>query len=173
MTIGDVLAVTCGLTTVGAAWAAAILLFALAFPARTASAQTRLTAAPGVCLVRGLGVVLGSGLLAAICWNVAAGPVRLLAGVLASGIGLAAAVGSAGIIRLLGERIDALGSPMAPFASLTRAAILYVLAGFLPVVGWFLILPGALLLSVGSGIGALLPAAAPPALRQAEREVIG
>jgi len=65
------------------------------------------------------------------------------------------AVGSAAAIRLLGARIDALGSPMTPFASLTRASVLYVAAGFLPIIGWGVVLPAALLLSLGSGVAAL------------------
>ncbi|MGI4788853.1 MAG: hypothetical protein ACRYFS_08380 [Janthinobacterium lividum] len=171
MTIGDVLAVIAGLTAIGAAWAATILLFALAFPKRALAAQTRMTASPGACLVQGLGVVVVGVVLALICWNAAAGPIRLLAGVIAGGIGLAAAVGSAGAVRLLGERIDSVGTPMNAFGSLTRASILYVMAGFLPVIGWFLILPGALLLSVGSVVGSLVPVRAKLSQRPAEIEV--
>ena len=172
MTIGDVLAVVAGIGAVGAAWIAAILLFALAFPTRAAAAEKKLTEAPGAAFGLGLTVVLVGGLLAAVCWNSPAGPIKLLAAVIAGAICLAAAVGSAGAVRLLGERIDAAGTGFSPFASLTRAAILYVLAGFLPVLGWFLILPVALLLSVGSGTAALLPKRVKQPARQAEIESV-
>lgn len=157
MTLGDVLAVIAAVLTIGAAWAATILLVALAFPARAARAETQLTASPGLCLARGLGTVLAAGLLAALCWGAAAGPARLLSGLLLGGLGTVAAVGSAAMTRLLAGRIDAMGSPMAPFASLTRASGLYVASGFLPVVGWFFVMPVALLLAVGSGVAALWP----------------
>ncbi len=155
MTIGDVLAVIAGLLTVGAAWAATILVVALAFPTRVAAAQGKLTASPGLCLARGLGIVVIGGLLAAMFWGAAAGGHRLLAGVVLGGLGLLAALGSAAMARLLGERIDAMGSPMTPFASLTRASVLYVTAGFLPVIGWFVLMPLALMLAVGSGVAVL------------------
>ena len=48
-----------------------------------------------------------------------------------------------------------MGSPMTPFASLTRASVLYTAAGFLPVIGWFGLLPLALFLAVGSGVAVL------------------
>jgi hypothetical protein len=158
MTIGDVLAVTAGLIGTGTAWAATILLFALAFPEKSAAAQAQLTQSPKRCLAIGLGIVVGAGLLAAVCFGAAAGPIKLVAGLLAAGLGLVAALGSAGAVRLLGARIIGLGTPMTPFASLTRASILYVLAGFLPVIGWFVVLPGVLFLAVGSGALSLSPA---------------
>lgn len=172
MTIGDVLAVTAGILALGTAWTATLLLFALAFPARTVTAQLRLTTMPGICLARGVGVVLVSALLAILCWNAAGGAVKLLGGIIAGGVGIAAALGSAGAVRLLGTRIDAVGTSMTPFGSLTRASLLYVVAGFLPVLGWFLILPGALLLSVGAGVSALLPARAQPSLKPREIEAV-
>ena len=155
MTIGDILAVIAAVLLVGASWAATILMIALAFPARVAAAQTKLTAAPGVCGVRGLAVLLVGGLLAIALSQAAAGPARLLALLILGGLGVVAALGSAAVVRLLSARIDALGSPMTPFASLTRASVLYVAAGFLPVIGWGFVLPAALLLSVGSGVAVL------------------
>lgn len=158
MTIGDVLAVIAAVLLVGASWAATILTIALAFPARVTSAQAKLTGAPGVCLGRGLAVLLVGGLLAIALSQAATGPVRGLALLILGGLGVVAALGSAAIVRLLGARIDALGSPMTPFASLTRASVLYVAAGFLPVIGWGVVLPAALLLSVGSGVAVLFGA---------------
>jgi len=155
MTIGDVLAVIAAALLVGASWAATILTIALAFPARVAAAQARLTSAPGTCLARGLVVLVIGVVLAIVLSKAAAGPVRGLALLVLGGLGVIAAVGSAAAIRLLGARIDALGSPMTPFASLTRASVLYVSAGFLPIIGWGVVLPAALLLSLGSGVAAL------------------
>lgn len=161
MTIGDVLAVIAAVFVLGASWAATLLIVALAFPARVAKAQAVLTEKPGGSLARGLAILLVGGLLAAVLWNAAAGGTRLLSGLILAALSVLAAVGSAGVVRLLAERIDALGSPMLPFAGLTRAAALYVVAGFLPVIGWFFLLPAALLLSVGSGLSALWPVKRP------------
>ena len=160
MTIGDVLAAMGAVFLVGAGWAATLLLVALAFPERVRRAGEATVAAPGVCLARGAGIAPhgrrvrrharpsggGAG---------AAGRVALWAG-----LGLAAALGSAGIVSILGERIREVGTEMPPFAALTRGTALYVLAGLLPVVGWFLITPLALLLSLGGAFAALRPARA-------------
>lgn len=154
MTIGDVLAVISMVMLVGAAWAATILVAALAFPAKVAQTEATLTASPGRCVARGAAVVAAVGLLAAVFAN-GPGPVKLLSALLLSGLGIVAALGSAAMVRLLGRRIDAMGSPLAPFASLTRASVLYVVAGFLPGIGWFAVMPIALLLAVGSGVTAL------------------
>jgi len=158
MTIGDILAVIAAVLLVGASWAATILMIALAFPARIAAAQAKLIGAPGACLARGFATLLVCGLLAIALSKAAAGPARLLALLLLGGLGVVAALGSAATVRLLSARIDALGSPMTPFASLTRASVLYVAAGFLPVIGWAAVLPAALLLSVGSGVAVLFRA---------------
>lgn len=155
MTIGDVLAVMAAVFVVGATWAATILLAALAFPAKTTLAQQKIVSAPGASLARGLGLALVLGVLAAVFWS-RPGPARLIGGLLLAALGALAAVGSAGIARLVGERIQAVGSHMNPFAMLTRGTILYVAAGFLPIIGWFLVAPVALLLSVGGGAAAFL-----------------
>ena len=155
MTLGDVLAVIAAVMIIGASWASAILMIALAFPAKVSAAQEKLTSAPGWCAGRGVVAVAVGGVLALLLSQAAAGPARLLAAVILGALGIVAAVGSAAIVRLLGARIDALGSPMTPFASLTRASFLYVGAGFFPVIGWLAILPTALFLSVGCGLPAL------------------
>ncbi len=149
MTIGDVLAVIAGLGALGVCGGATLLLAALAFPERTRKAAEAITAAPGRCLGRGLGVLFLIGGIALALGHSAAGPVRLLGDVLWAGLFLVAALGGASIARLLGERIQADGTQMTPFAALTRGAALCVLAGFLPVVGWFLVTPLTALIALG------------------------
>nr|MDQ2731347.1 hypothetical protein [Armatimonadota bacterium] len=83
------------------------------------------------------------------------GPIRILAFADAVLLGGLAAIGSGGLVRLLSDRIEETGSQMSPFATLTRSAILYVTTGFLPLFGWFLVIPAALLASLGSGYTAL------------------
>ena len=155
MTLGDILAALAVVFIIGVSWAATILLAALGFPASVARAEFSLTASPGQCAARGAGTVLAFGLLAGGLLSAGAGPMKLLGGAVLGSLGMVAAMGSAGVIHLLARRIDALGSPLSPFGSLTRAAILYVSAGYLPVIGWFFLVPVALLLSLGSGVSAL------------------
>ncbi|MBV9851403.1 MAG: hypothetical protein JO250_17170 [Armatimonadetes bacterium] len=161
MTIGDVLAAMGVLAAVGVGWAAALLLAALAFPERVRRAAEATVAAPGACLARGLGIFVATGVVAGALYHSPAGPVRLLGGALWAGLGLMAALGSAGIARLLGGRIQGVGTHMTPFAALTRGTALYVLAGYLPILGWFLIAPLALLFSLGGAWTALRPVRSP------------
>lgn len=154
MTIGDVLAVIAAVTAVGASWGATLLLAALAFPARARRAQQRLETAPGRCLGRGLGVLVVVGSLALGLAQSHAGPIRIVAGALCAGLVAVAALGGAGIVRLLGERIESAGG-MTPFAALTRGAFLFVTAGFLPIIGWFVVAPVALLMALGAGSAVL------------------
>ncbi len=162
MTIGDILAVIAAVLTVGVTWAAAVLLTSLACSARAIRAQQSLLEAPGKTLLRGIGVALVFAVLLVIFGMNHAGPVRLIAGVLYALLGALTALGSAGIVRLIGERIQETGTRMTPFAALTRGTVLYVAAGFLPIIGWFLIVPVALLLSLGSGVMALRKEAMTP-----------
>ena len=156
MTIGDVLAAIAAICVLGTTWGATLLLVALAAPLRAERAQAMLQSSPGACLARGFAVALLSVVVAAALGRQAAGPMRLLSGLVWAALGALAALGGAGIARLIGERIQSTGTQMSPFASLTRGTIVYVAAGFLPGVGWLLIAPVAVLLSLGSGVAVMV-----------------
>lgn len=162
MTIGDILAVIAAILLVAASWGSALILVALAFPSKVAAAERRIVSAPGASFGAGLATLVVVGIVAAVLNKSHAGPVRILAGALLTGLGILAALGSAAIVRLLSDRIQEIGAPMQPFATLTRGAILYVAAGFVPIFGWLLIMPVAACLSVGGGLSALLKPPAPP-----------
>ena len=155
MTIGDILGVIAAVTLFAASWAATLLLAALAFPARAARAQQRIMMAAGRCFWLGFFTLLLVGVLAIALGQSPVGPLRIVGGALWTGLAAVSALGSAGIVRLLGERIEATGTQMPPFASLTRGTLLFVTAAFLPIVGWFLILPVAALIGLGAGLVAL------------------
>lgn len=156
MTIGDILAVIGALVLVAASWAATLLVIALACPRQMARAQERIETRPGRCFGQGLLTLTIVGLVAVALGQSHAGPLRLVAGALWAGMAAVAALGTAGIANMLGQRIQETGTQMPPFASLTRGAFLVVTAGFLPIVGWFLVLPVVTLISLGSGMSVLL-----------------
>ena len=155
MTIGDVLAVIAVALTIGAAWGATILLVALAFPVRTVRAQEALTQATGICFLRGLAILFVSMLIFVVLQQNPAWPVKFLSLMPLAASGLLAAIGSAGVVRLMSERISGMGDVMPSFAALTRAAMLYVAAGYLPIIGWLCVLPLALFVSLGAGVTAV------------------
>jgi len=151
MTIGDILAVIALLVVSGAAWGSAILLTAMLFPAKVQSTRETIIESPVKCFWRGALVVGVLSLLAAATMS-KPGPIRLVSISMIGLLAYCAAVGSASIVRMMSERIGSEGTEMAPFARLTRASFLYVGAGFLPVIGWFVILPVATMICAGGAI---------------------
>lgn len=153
MTIGDILAVIAAVLLAGASWGATLIMTSLLFPTAVSRAGEQLMSKPGACIGRGVGAIAVVAIVGAVFH--AAGPFRLISGGLWCALVLAAAIGSAAIVRLMAERIGGLGSEMTPFARLTRAAALFVGAGFVPVAGWFLLTPIAAFAAVGAGLSTL------------------
>lgn len=153
MTIGDILAVIAAVLLAASSWAATLIATALLFPAAVGRAQDMLAVSTGACVGRGIGAVAGVALVAAVLHG--AGPLRLVSAALWCFLLVGSAVGAAAIVKTMAERIGGLGSEMAPFARLTRAAALFVGAGFVPVAGWFVLTPIAAVVSVGAGIASL------------------
>ena len=155
MTLGDVLASLAAALVIYISWTATLLLVALALPHQVTRAERRLLDAPGLCAALGAVILLVLGILSARLMGSGPGPTKLLGGLILGGIGFGAAVGSAAIVKILAGRMDVLGSALTPFERLTRASALYAAAGFFPILGWFIVLPAALLLSLGSAALAL------------------
>ena len=149
MTIGDILAVIAAILLTGAAWGATVLLTLALFPGRVQHARETLLTRPAVCGWRGAAIVLILGVFTVRLMSVP-GPARLIALIIAGFLIAAAAVGGAAIVRSVSDRIATEGSDMTVFARLTRATTLFVLAGFLPVVGWFVVVPAVLVVAVGA-----------------------
>lgn len=156
MTIGDILAVIAALMLLAATWGATILLTAMLFPQRVERSREELMAHPGRCFWRGTGVTAVIALLAVSTLG-HPGPFRLISLLLWGTLAGFGAIGGAAIARIVSLRIGGEGSELTPFARLTRSVALSVGAGFLPVIGWFVIAPAALLLSAGAAVSAMRP----------------
>jgi hypothetical protein len=156
MTIGDILAVIAALLLMASSWGATILLTAMLFPQRVERAREELMARPVRCFWRGAGST-GVIILLALPALGQPGPVRLISLLLWGLLAAFGAIGGAAISRILSLRIGGEGSELAPFARLTRSVALYVGAGFLPVIGWFVVTPAALLMSAGAAVSTMRP----------------
>ncbi len=170
MTMADVLTGTLivlgFLVTLPALW---LLLRAL-FPAAVGRGRDRIAAAPIRCFFLGLlGVVLLVGIVAVL--NLAGPPGKAL-GVLAIVAGvLLAGVGLSGFSAIVGERLPSTADEGRPWRGMVRGAVCLELSFLLPVIGWFGVLPIALLTGLGAAAMALaspgdprpLPAPAPAA----------
>lgn len=150
--MADVYTVTFSLIGILLSLPALLVGLNLLLPTLTERIQTRLTETPGKSFALGLGVTAVSLLLILITTQSHLGPLRamgFLAGISYAGLGT---MGAAGITRLLGQRLGGGSHP----AHLLRGAIVYELACFFPLVGWFLFAPLAGLTVIGAATFGLL-----------------
>lgn len=79
--------------------------------------------------------------------------------------------GAAGLARLIGSRLPSPADADRPWKAVVRGWAVLYLASILPILGWFVILPAALLAGFGAaltGVLAARPAEASPALAKNE-----
>ena len=146
----------------------------LLFPAAVERARLRLEATPWQCFWLGgvttAIIVIPTTILIALPF----GPAKLLGWVgLAASLTLAS-LGAAGLAALMSGRLQA-QSRLSPAAAFVRAAVALELAAALPFIGWLVVMPLAIVVSLGATVFALLrwqPAqAARPSLPTAALEV--
>jgi hypothetical protein len=155
MTMADVLTgtlIVLGLlVTLPALW----LLMRALFPAAVGRSRDRIAAAPVRCFFLGLlpGLFLFVGSVALL--NLGGPPGKLLgllmftAGVLLAGVGLA------GFSAVVGERLPSTADEGRPWRGMVRGAVCLELSFLLPVIGWFGVLPIAMLTGLGAAVMAL------------------
>lgn len=93
------------------------------------------------------GVVM---LVAAVCSNIAGRPGVLLAGGVLSVFLLFALTGIAGLATTIGERLETSSDAGQPWRAVLRGAIVLALSGLMPILGWFVVLPVALVIGAGA-----------------------
>jgi hypothetical protein len=160
MTMSDTLIVISLIAGFGTALTAAGLLFHALMPSWVKRAEQRARTAPAKSVA--LGVILGLVLFAAAVALVQ----HPHAAVKMAGVGLLftelvfAFAGMAGVARFLGSRLPSPADAERPWKAVIRGWVVLYLASLLPVLGWFVFLPVALLTGFGA---ALLGLAAPKA----------
>ena len=140
------------LTQVGA-----MLLIGLLFPNPVRRAERRILERPGRSFAAGLLFWVVSAFLTISLLQAKAAPAQIL-GWLCAGPMLACSIfGGAALARLAGSRIRE-EAPHAPrLLCVLGGALCVTLAGLLPVIGWFVILPLSGFTAVGAGLWALAP----------------
>lgn len=156
VTIGDSFAIVALLGGICLSAWALIMAVALVFPGKARSARGRLVNKPWVSFVVGLLIWASVGVVSA---GMLASPMplaKLIGWMGILGLASIAAVGSAGLATLASERLRALAPDQTPYASLSKSAAYIVIAGLVPILGWFLIVPFLIFASTGAGTAALL-----------------
>jgi hypothetical protein len=158
VTIGDAFSIVATLAGVALTAWSFILAFALLFPSKVESARSAISLGVWKCLWSGL-AALAIGAICLVIVNVP-NPLAKLIGLVgvAFYFGLVG-VGTSGISKLAAERLRTLsGQELNLFASYSRASAYIVLAGILPILGWFLFAPLLMVIAGGAGLRAVLAA---------------
>lgn len=146
---------------------ALLVALALLLPGVVGRSASRISRTPGKCLVLGIPVAAAFFLWIAISSQVNFGPVKataFAAGITGLGLGV---VGAAGFAWHISERLGAISGPKSKIANLLRGAVIFELACFFPIIGWFLFLPLAGALSLGAAVFGLLSWMPGPRVQQA------
>lgn len=122
----------------------------LLLPRATEAAYLRLAHTPGRTFVVGLPVTGLFSLFIIITANINFGPVKAMAFIAALIMMGFGALGAAGMARLMGERIDMISQNGKPMRNLVLGAVFLELAALFPIIGWFLFLPIASVITIGA-----------------------
>lgn len=154
MTIGDILAVIASIVLVAMSWGATLVTASLLFSDKINIAEKALREQRRYCLGRGLLTFSLIGFIAFIIWQ-GPGIFKLIALGLWGYLFLLAVIGSSAAVRIMDGRISNIGADLSPFNRLVKATSLYVLTGFVPLIGWFIVTPVLAILSIGAGTVAM------------------
>lgn len=129
----------------------------LLFPNFVGRAVSRLEVSPWHCLGLGAAAALLVGIPASLLIGLPGSLSKLLGGSLVTITLALAGIGAAGLVAAMSARLASqVGERLTPLAAFARSAIALELAAILPIIGWFIVLPGILLASLGATALALL-----------------
>lgn len=143
------------LLLIGLAYPASLLLYWLAFPDSVERVSARVEAQPWRCFWIGFVLLVFVVLLCAVLLSAGSGMLQLLGWlliVLTLGVAL---IGSAGLAAALGQRWRMRTPTLAPSAAFLRSALALEFAVLLPAIGWLIVLPAVVCLSLGAAVRAL------------------
>ncbi|MBV6395871.1 MAG: hypothetical protein HFACDABA_01458 [Anaerolineales bacterium] len=164
--MADLTAIFFILLIIGIAYPALLTAWWLLFPAAVERARMRMQHTPGASFWMGLAALIGFLIPIMILFNLPSGFFKFL-GFVAIGVLLVlASLGAAGLAARFADKLNRIGN-FSAIGSFVRGAVIIELASILPVVGWFVFLPIALVTTLGASVFAMLnwtPKSAAPAV---------
>jgi hypothetical protein len=155
LSIGDVFSVVAILFgTAFSAWAL-LIGSAMIFRKKSEISESLMRLAPGRTFVLGLLMLLIAGIVSLGFLSV---PLPLAKLVGWSGILFVlgfATLGAGGLVLLVADRLRSYDARLRPFTALTRGALFIVIAGLVPLLGLFLVVPAVIAMGLGAGIQSL------------------
>jgi hypothetical protein len=155
-TIGDSFAIVALIAGVCLSAWALIMAVALVFPGKALHARNRLERRPWASFFIGMLIWATAGLVSVAFLANPLPLAKLMGWMGILTLSSIAAVGSAGLATLASERLRALAPDQTPYAHLSKSAGYIVVAGLVPMLGWFLIVPFLIFASTGAGTAALM-----------------
>jgi hypothetical protein len=153
--LGDILAVLTAIVGfVFSAWAVT-MGFIVLFPLKAKRSQEILEVSPWKSVMLGLVLWLTVGTLG---FTLAASPIGLLkiAGLIVlTGVLAITVVGVSGLTTMVGQRIRSMDEKLSEYQAVSRGTLIAVVAGLLPLVGWFVLIPIVLAAGMGAGTRAV------------------
>lgn len=129
---------------------------ALMCPNPVARAQERILRNPWGSFFLGAAIWTGAFLFWVVCVNAKLGPVQILGWLAATPMLALSVLGGAAMSQVIGARIQSRMRNDSPIAALVGGALLTVLGGLLPVLGWFVFLPLTGFMSIGAAFLSLV-----------------
>jgi uncharacterized membrane protein len=166
MTMSDTLIVISLIVGFGTALTSAGLLFQALFPGWVARAEERARGGPVTTVIAGVASGLLVFLVAAVLLNAPNGLVKFAGLLVLLSELVVAFAGTAAVARIVGARLPSSADRDRPWMPMVRGWVVIYLASLLPILGWFVFLPLALLSGFGAalrGIARPKPAPPPPA----------
>jgi len=143
------------LLILGIAFPAMLTAWWLLFPSLISRAQTRVEQTPMQAFWLGLVILLGVAIPIFILLALPFGPAKFTGWILLAASLVLSSIGSAGIAAHLAHRLTQ-HSHVSALGGFVRGAVVFELAAFFPVLGWFFIWPIMLIMAFGATGFALL-----------------
>ena len=154
--MADISAIFFILLIISIAFPAMLSAWWLLFPALITRAQTRIEKSLARSFWLGLVIVIALTIPIVILLALPFGPAKFIGWILIAASLALSSIGSAGIAAHLGERMKPAGNSYTSLGAFVRGSVVLELASFFPVLGWFFLLPLALITAFGATGFALL-----------------
>jgi len=148
--MADISAIFFILLIISIAFPAMLAAWWLLFPALITRAQTRIEKSLARSFWLGLVIVIAVTIPIIILLALPFGPAKFIGWILIAAALALSSIGSAGIAAHLGERMKQAGNNYTPLSAFIRGSVILELATFFPILGWFFLLPLALIIAFGA-----------------------
>lgn len=144
------------LLSLGLAFPGLLTAVWLLFPATVERARVRLDQTPWLCFWLGGVLVALLSVPVVVLLAIPAGASRFAGAALIAASLTLATLGAAGLCAKMAGHLSARSAGLSPASAFARSAVALELAAFFPLVGWFIVLPLAVVLALGATAFALL-----------------